>query len=668
MKKVLSLLLILVLMLTLAASCGGGGGDTATPTAAPTSAPAAQEESTPAATESEPAATQSETVETASEPAAGTETIGGTGTTVTREPDPRLHGWTTDFDNYGLSLDPITVTANIDQATMRHAGPINSLSDFMLQYATGITIDFIGVDDERFNLMVAGDDLPDIIFWETVQTQLIIDMITTNRLVNMEPLLSKYGANLNPVMEGTGYDWIKWWCNENAKADGIYFLPNSVINVGDYQAFGRDTAAEGFLVRLDIYNHIGKPPIMDANGFNEDMLLDVLLQMQNYARANGNPNAYAISGWVDWGIQYASREMYQRNMSNSTDRGAYYDYLTHEFTPPMHDKSYFFWDNARFNNKAYRMGIFDDQSFVQAWWDVWTRLTEGDVLTAPFSWMWEYADDSCGGSLNADYPEIGGYLIKGTPYVQNVFLTNQPIGLGTWGARSINVKSPHIDRIMAMLDYASSAEYLRDSNGAMALKGVHWDYDETGMPRYINEKYLALYGTDEEKASVNDLFQVGEMFDYGQYGGITGVLVRMHPDGFLSGFQGDPKYLAMFPPANKHAPYFLQTFDADPSLTLPNQLYESWINEGIMQTNQGQRLTFNFVPVAPEELAGIQERMNQYIDDNEPRLVLAATEEEFERVLDEMTAHLLNMGSDRVYEDAIKRLNESKAIAASITG
>jgi ABC-type glycerol-3-phosphate transport system substrate-binding protein len=574
---------------------------------------------------------------------------------------PELFGWQSTFDNYGLPRDPITLTVNINIAQLRHAGTLGNIGDFMLRDATGITLDYRGTDEETFAVMVAGGDLPDIITMDSSNNRLIGDLIASGRLVEMESYLERFGQNLNPVLEGTTYNWVKYWTSEWAGEDGIYFLPNQVVNIGDTVITNTLGDGTGFNIRLDIYEAIGAPPIVDSNGFNEDMFLDVLLQMQNYARDEmGIANAYALTGFTEWGWDYHVNFMYHRSVTGQLQPNFYHDTSTLEFLPAFHDPSHYRWDAYRFFNKAYRMGIYDPESFILHFGDFWDRVANSAILTVPFSWMFDYAPEP----LPTDYPQVGAFIIKGIPYLHEVKMNNNPLGMQIDGARGINADSPHAERIVALFDYAASDEFMRDCDRAQALYGVHWEYNSGGYPVFINERL----DHANNVPGASDLFGHGLKFDYGMYYQIAGVTEKIHADGFPTRFEMAEFYIDRHAVVTQPMQLFFDLMEAGSEVKIPGHLYLQWINEGIMRTNPPFQADFKFAPAAPDDLAGIALRIESFIEDNESRLVMAPTEEAFEEALASVLAQILAMGEDRVYADHIERLRISQQIAQNIVG
>lgn len=572
----------------------------------------------------------------------------------TKPLNPKLFGWQTKWNNYGLPTDPITLTVCVGMQDLQHIGIEENISFEMIKEATGITLDWVGVDNEKFAVLAAGKDLPDLIITETDSIQTVADLIKSGTLINMEPLLTKYGENINPVYNGLGYNWVKYWTKTNADNEGIYFLPTAITNIGDYIAPNESGSGWGLNIRYDIYSAIGAPPVTDQNGFNEDLLLNMLKSMQDYARNKlGVENAYAMAGFIDWSAIWTIEYPYCFEISGQTPN-QYNDNFTGEYKGAYHETTNFRWNSFRFYNKAYRMGILDPETFIMQSKQYEQKVWAGQLLTAVGNWFF-------GEDLRKIYPDANGYLLKGMPYLDGVRVMNAPLGWTYGSARGINSKCKYQERAMALLDYLDSDEFLRCSqkNG---LQGVDWEYDKDGKPMYIGDK-LAAYKGDQKAI---DLYGVNKKYEYGCPGKLVGIDNKMCADGYPSDFTLAPYFKAAVATETPYLRKFFDTYKAGQDIKFPGQLYQQWVDEGLAKTNPEFSPQYSFAPKQPDDLAQIQTRTEAYIGDNQSKLVLAKSEAEFNKVLDDICKNLDKMGEGKVYDDTTKRYDESKKIAAEL--
>ena len=394
---------------------------------------------------------------------------GGTGTTATPAPsgdpeppqrtaDERLFGWVSNWHNYGLPLDPITIDVVVDQGVMRHPGPLNNLSDFMLQNTTGITLNFIGADEERFGVMIATGDLPEIVTNISSRPEVWADVINSGQVMDMTDLYNRFGDNLKTIYDGIPIGWINYWIDEWTDSSGLYFLTQGIRNLGDVKLLNVQTGGSGGLfVQNDIYYDIGMPPITGADGrFSEDAFIDVLVQMQDYARnERGLPNAWGYSG-INWGANMFYVEFPYQFGITGFNTASYVNDQTNEYLPMFSDTSHPRWDGYRFFNRMHLAGVVDPEMFIIPWDAYEDKLHAGEIMYTYFTWTNDY--------YNFDNELAGGYPIPGVPVIWDIFIENDYIGHNIGGVRAINSNSPNAERIMAMFDYMVTDEYFISSN------------------------------------------------------------------------------------------------------------------------------------------------------------------------------------------------------------
>jgi putative aldouronate transport system substrate-binding protein len=147
---------------------------------------------------------------------------------------------------------------------------------------TGVDVRFIvpaGSEDERLNAMIAGNVLPDILtlgFWAPQ-----IPMMIEAGL--LEPL-NKLAEQYDPYFfRAASPEKLAWY----TQADGnVYGYPNASYTLADYERYqGNLTANETFLVRKDIYEAIGSPDMTTPDGF----LRALRAAKEQFPAVNGQP-------------------------------------------------------------------------------------------------------------------------------------------------------------------------------------------------------------------------------------------------------------------------------------------------------------------------------------------------------------------------------------------
>ena len=168
-----------------------------------------------------------------------------------------------------------------------------------IEQRLGIRLEVVQGDAQRFSLLLANGNLPDIIYSNYAQQGVeASELITSGQLLPLEELIGEYG----PDIQKNFPERLKFSGEFTGEEDGhIYYIP-----VLCYEADPEEPAVSysienvGLMTRWDLYRDIGAPEIRTTEDY-----LDVLEEMQmlaNERKDSGGDKVYAISGWSDWGL------------------------------------------------------------------------------------------------------------------------------------------------------------------------------------------------------------------------------------------------------------------------------------------------------------------------------------------------------------------------------
>lgn len=560
-----------------------------------------------------------------------------------------LHGYVSTWDNYGLSKDPITLTIGVGAQDVPVSAE-NNLELELIYQATGIRLEWVAYDTEKFAVLTAGGDLPDLFSMEN--SDMAAELIDSGAMLDIAPYIDQYGKNIQQVHESYALTWAK---NLYGEGEHIYFLPSSTVYVGDVK-IPQERGNYNYYVRWDIYQAIGAPAITDENGFNEDMFLDVLKQMQDYAREKtGKDSIYALSGWNDWGTVWAAVLPYgmgvshklnywEDDVSGLVENGDFYG-----------DADSHYYNALRFYNKAWRMGILDPEIFTLTYNQYDAKCKTGDVLVSNHGW-YKHADfDQSVIDIFGDGVEC--YLIKGMPYFYQLVTQNSPGGYGVFASDCISSKCEYPERAVALLDYLRSDEFMRAT--CCGLQGVHWDYDETGKPVYIGDAAVAY-----ENNTMGEFWDVGngnfKKFPNHKWS----LSVKMCADGYPSDFTASADYTAEKDAADANVQAYLAFYGSQ--ARYPGEMYLEWVDEGIASLGAPFNPKTAFKPARTDEINSLKSKCETYFNDNTPKVVFANTAEEAEAAIAKMVEDEQAMGSAKLLEDALAREAESAKIAEEL--
>lgn len=332
----------------------------------------------------------------------------------------------------------------------------------------GVKIEYVEADENKFNVLLAGGDLPDIVRTDVNKFQK--QLIEGELIVPLDDLLAEHGkdisANVGTVVEYSKKNWSNGTGN-------LYFLPPQVQSKP-----GTSIApiTIGPTIRWDWYKEIGAPAINTM-----DDLLDVVEQIvQKHPQTEDGKKVYGVSMWQDWGLwPYLIPPIIFNKLSGSTSDLTASLVGGSEFISTLTDESSNFWTAMDFYNKANRRGLLDPDSLTMKNNDYMAKATAGQIVVGPATWAM--------GDFNAQHAADGkGYIVVPAGKLAWTGAVN-PLG---WQdkAYSISKSSKNPEKAMEFLNYIFSYEGARTMyNG---VEGTHWSMAD-GKP-VLSDETLAL--------------------------------------------------------------------------------------------------------------------------------------------------------------------------------
>ena len=461
MKKVISGTLVakclaciasLTMILSLAGCGAASGGATPGPAAASTEAAAAQQATSEAATQqaTSEAATQQATSEAATQQAAPTPTT--------------ISIWFPSISAAGTQDNPISRE---------------------ITKATGVTMNIITGDSDKFKTLLATGDLPDIICANFASENVVASAILNSGvLLPLDSMMDKDAPDITKNYSAA-IDYSKKFLSSGQNK--LYFLPSQVYNSNpDNPDISRRGMSCGYLIKWDNYAQAGYPQIASQDDF-----LNVLKNMQDTAPAVDGIKVYAFSGWSDWGI-------WPWYIPYIYDMGAHdvpNDLIIDDVNGTaynLYDDSSLVWDSLKFYNKAYNMGLIDPDAFTMKYNDYINKLNAGQMLTTYGSWMADTANTTLAAAGHNDQGYEG--INAGFPYKQGIYSKDAPLGTGidwSW-AITQNCKNP--DSALAFLNYTYSDAGVRLIFSGIQDKDWGINNGHVYLIDYPDENYAAEEG------------------------------------------------------------------------------------------------------------------------------------------------------------------------------
>ena len=303
------------------------------------------------------------------------------------------------------------------------------------------------------------------------------------------------------------------------------------------------------------------------------------------------------------------------------------------------------------------MGILDPELFTLTMEQYEAKVFNGDVLVANNAWY-----DSK--RMDASVTEVFGdncnfYVIKGMPNFYTLMTKNNPVGYGLFAADAINVNCKYPERAVALLDYLRSDEFMRSVK--CGLKGIHWDYDETGKPVYIGE-YAEAYANNT--LDFNDTSS-DHYISFPTHK--LSVEAKLCEDGYFDRFTSSAEYLSEKVANDAGVQGYLEFYkDSAPEARYVGEVYKAWVDAGLATTTGDFNAKLNFKPAMSDEMNSLQSKLEQYYRDNHTKGIFVDTAEECEAAIEKMITDMKAMGSDKLYQYELDREAESIRIATEL--
>ncbi len=472
----------------------------------------------------------------------------------------------------------------------------------------GVKIEYVEADDTKFNVLLAGGDLPDIVRAEPAKFGK--QLIEGDLIIPMDDMIEQYGkdiiANIPTVVDYSRENW-------SEGRNKLYFLSPQIQSEPSpiYPAL-----TIGPTIRWDYYKEIGAPV------FNTpDELLDVLAQIvEKHPETEDGKKIYGVSMWQDWGLwpyifPFAWSTMQATNnsdlMARTLNETQYRNILTEE------DSTY--WVAVDFYNKANRRGLLDPDALTMKHNDYLAKATAGQIVIGPATWAM--------GDFNSKFAKDGkGYVVL--PAGKRAWSGGvNPLG---WTGKSyaISKNSEHPEKAMEFLNYLYSYEGARTMYSG--IEGVHWEMVD-GKPQIKDETF------DLKNAGGADWENTGIAIDLNLIG-IGGAVLDPVSNAPLDLFQ-TPEALArgISELERDFSEHYggLHPGDVLGKLIADGKLQDSNTANAGLSTEQLIREGKVGLPAIPDNMLRIEAQVKELAARYAARLILAKTDEEFAKIKQE---------------------------------
>ncbi len=504
----------------------------------------------------------------------------------------------------GAELEPITFTVFYPNGN-RRIPPDDAIIVQQVKELTGVTIEWMVPPTdarERLNMMLATGEMPDVIFFSDQDT--MKQFIEAGKLLPLDSLMKEYAPKTYEINYASFIDRLR-------TDDGDFYMLPSWYDFGDVKEI-RPESETCFSSRTGLLKELGWPSTDTLDNVYE------LLKICKERYPEMSPMALALGpqGHLDDMNQVGAGAYgltYNENMVLQNGELVYFDDV-----PEMKE-----W--YAYLNKIYREGLMDIESPIMSS----DRLKEKVVAGKVFSWFgpgWEIGSEFIAYQMLEGSDEVVHYyqMPKANESVDHSTYASYTSGIYTYGlALTTSCKNP--ERFMQFYELMNTEE------GWLASHGVV-NYDFTGENTFENTEgydYVVLNDVPPIRGNRKLIVAsqwMGEMWGSDEnwwwnrglesFGEFTFTETN-HPNGQYD-ILGDGDVGMWWEP---------QRAEVYEAYGITGTTYWDYMREHSVDVSDIYGLV-----VGNESEAGIAAaNMNEYIQTQLPKIIVAASEEEFEQ-------------------------------------
>lgn len=505
----------------------------------------------------------------------------------------------------------------------------------ILQRDLNVKIEYTFYDQDKFNLMLAGGDLPDIVIGlqqylpTIIQNQMAMDLDTVkDRMPHFNgPIFQARNELMRNLLGGS-------------EKQMLFVAPG----LGPERVGAGKIPGRGYTIRWDYYKEIGAPAIN-----NDDDYLKAFVEIAKLhpTHADGTP-MYAIGHYNDL-FRFYMRAAYLKPvalnpwtfnnylyMAGFDDCVLYNGYINPERSA--------FWTDMAFYNKLHREGLFDLDSFTMTY-DNWiAKVRGGHYLGEIYNYNVLYNEQ-----VKNDPETLAGNVVIPSEgalvHASKLNLT----GNAPTNYLFISKNAKNMDAAIDVIDYLHDPDYIRTV--FTGVKGSEWDYDANGVPYMFEEtiKRRAENGAEWQKTG---------------FGRSTIAWWNMcqptahHPDGYSYDLMEEPAYRAL-----GLSPLY-KDYDEFYDVVYPGAALMKVVEEGKtidLSTDYAQTVSVGINEI-PMDIKRIMDACNDVIYRAMPKLVMAKDDAEFAKLRDQVIEDIKAVDEATAWAWCEKEFNRVKEI------
>lgn len=476
---------------------------------------------------------------------------------------------------------------------------------------TGVTFEFVGVESDKFSVILASGDLPDIIIARP--TDFSDQLINGGNIIPLDGLIAERGQDMVETMpEALAFSKANWSEGTNE----TYFIPPQV----GVNSYGIE-ADLGPTVRWDKYKAIGAPKITSTDDLLDAIEAMVALEPET---ADGR-KVYGVSAWSDWGDWVYKIPMGVAYGQENMKPAFGYTYDNEPFNNVLDVEKSAMWASVKFMYEANKRGILDPDMLTQKFSDFEAKAAAGQIMYSHAIWgIGTYTIDNA--------VDAKGFMR--IPLEFGSQATNKKALLG-WVGKSVTISKDceNPEKAMDWINFIRSYEGARLMHSG--VEGLHWDYID-GVPTILPETHAMKQEGGQEWSDQGLPIENGIM-------GLNGNVV--HPDGYpVDLFRTKDALVAGM--TNLHKDY-----SEHYGVEYPAQIMNKYIADGINGSQENiDVLAAEMMAKADEDILRIDQKLQEKFLEYAAKCILSTSDEEFAANQAEAIAEFEKLGANEAYE------------------
>ena len=494
------------------------------------------------------------------------------------------------------NAEPVTINCVVNAPASEELNTDNAVIR-EIEKQTGVKFKVTSVDDNKYNVILASGDLPDMI---RAKDSLMRQLIVGGNVIPMDDLIPTHGQNLQKIIPKVLEFSRKFWSNGTNK---IYFIAPQVQLERD-SSVGQ-SMSQGFIARWDWYKELGYPEVKSI-----DDMINILAQMvKNHPKTTDGKPVYGLGGWSDWGIwSYMHPVDFFTGYCNSSSDLMELNIVSGELVNIITDENAPYWQSINYYYKAQKLGLLDPDFFTMKNEDFATKVQNGQYASLPANW-WSLAnsnENSTEGFMSI--PVTGGaYWLGGNP-------SDHGWSDSCYGITK-NCKNP--EKAMDLINYLWSYEGSRLMYSG--VKGEHWDMADN-KPQLKDSTVNLNKNTESPEWKSTGIQLLGENFT-----GLSGSVINPDDGKPLNLFETSDMYIKRNTALDKD-------YSQHYSVEYPGQIFEKLIKDGTIKDMRNLGETGTMDPNLPDDVKRAEANLKNLAITSAARLILAKSDSEFEKI------------------------------------